>query len=130
MSQLSFHNNEPIKAPPPHRNLPIIQHLLKAYQNWYSFLPHFPKTSRYTLGEKIDSLFIDILELVFSATYLSREQKLPFVQKAINKLNLINFFLQIAWEIKSLDNKRYIALSEHLAEIGKMLGGWNRQISK
>jgi len=40
------------------------------------------------------------------------------------KLDLLKFFLQIAWEIKSLDNKKYILLSERLNEIGKMLGGW------
>lgn len=34
------------------------------------------------------------------------------------------FFLQIAWEIKALDNKKYIMLSECLNEIGRMLGGW------
>lgn len=36
----------------------------------------------------------------------------------------------ILWETKSLDNKKYIALSEKLSKIGKMLGGWNGQLSK
>ena len=55
---------------------------------------------------------------------------MPYVQKAIAKLDLIKFFLQITWEIKALDNKKYIILSEKLNEIGKMLGGWYRQLSK
>lgn len=38
--------------------------------------------------------------------------------------------LQIAWEIKALDNKKYIALSEHLNEVGRMLGGWNKQVRR
>jgi len=37
---------------------------------------------------------------------------------------LLKFFLRISWEIKAVDNKKYIALSERLDEIGKMLGGW------
>jgi hypothetical protein len=36
----------------------------------------------------------------------------------------------ILWETKSLDNKKYIALSEKIGEIGKMLGGWNGQLTK
>ena len=36
----------------------------------------------------------------------------------------------VLWETKSLDNKKYIVLSEKLEEIGKMLGGWNGQIQK
>jgi len=36
----------------------------------------------------------------------------------------------ILWETKSLDIKKYITLSEVLDEAGKMLGGWNGQLSK
>lgn len=36
----------------------------------------------------------------------------------------------ILWETKSLDDKKYIALSEQLHETGKMLGGWNGQLTK
>ncbi len=36
----------------------------------------------------------------------------------------------VLWETKSLDNKKYIALSLQMDEIGKMLGGWQGQLSK
>jgi len=117
--------------PPPVRTtLTIIQHLIATYKLWHEFLPHIPKDSRYTLGIKIDGLFVEMIELIFIASYLSKNQKIPYVQKAIAKLDLIKFFLQITWEIKALDNKKYIILSEKLNEIGKMLGGWYRQLSK
>jgi hypothetical protein len=82
------------------------------------------------LGIKIDTLFIETTELIFTASRLARDQKLPFLQKASAKLDMLKFFLQISWEIKSLDNKKYIILSEHLDEIGKMLGGWQKQFLK
>ncbi|MEK7501044.1 MAG: four helix bundle protein [Patescibacteria group bacterium] len=81
------------------------------------------------MGSKIDSLFIDTMELVFTASYLSKELKRPLVQKAGAKLDLLKLFLQISWEIKALDNKKYLALSEKLDEIGRMLGGWQRQLT-
>jgi hypothetical protein len=118
--------NSPV-TPPRHLTLPIIQHLIAAYRLWHEFLPHLPKDARYTLGAKIDALLIDAIELIFSATYLSREQKLPYLQKATAKLDTAKFFLQILWEVKALDNKKYAALSEKLNEIGRMLGGWMRQ---
>lgn len=108
----------------------MIQRLIASYKLWYEFLPHFPKTSRYTLGEKIDSLFIDTTELVFIASSLYKGQKLLHVQMAVTKLDLLKFFLQIAWEIKALDNKKFILLSEKLNEVGRMLGGWYRQLSR
>ena len=109
--------------------LPIIIHLTTAYKLWHSYLPNIPKDSRYTLGTKIDALFIGTTEPIFIAAYLNKDQKLPYLRKAAAQLDLVKFFLQILWEIQSLDNKRYIALSEKLDEIGRMLGGWMRQLS-
>ena len=108
--------------------MPIIQHLVATYKVWHEFLPHVPKDSRYTLGAKIDALLVETLEAVFVASYLGKDKKLPYVQKAAAKLDLGKFFLQILWEIKALDNKKYIALSENLDQIGRMLGGWMRQL--
>jgi len=64
------------------------------------------------------------------ASHSSREQKLLFLQKAGIKLDILKFFLQVAWEIKSIDNKKYIILSDNLNEVGRMLGGWNRQFNQ
>lgn len=110
--------------------LPIIQRFLGIYKLWDEFRDHFPKKSRYTLGEKIDEYFLQTVELLFAATYITKQEKLPYLRKAGIKLDLLKFFLQIAWELKALDNKKYITLSTELTEIGRMLGGWERQIAK
>ena len=112
------------RPPPAGFTLPIIQKLIQAYKLWNEFKNNFPKKSRYTLGAKIDSLFIDAVELLFIASYLNKEQKLPYIQKAGGKLDLLKFFLQISWELKTIDNNKYITLSRYLNEIGKMIGGW------
>lgn len=103
---------------------------MATYKIWQEFLTHFNKNSKYTLGEKIDSIFVQLIELVLAASTLYKNQKIPYVQKAVIKLDSLKFFLQISWEIKALDNKKYIILSGQLDEIGKMLGGWNRQLIK
>ncbi|MDP3999765.1 MAG: four helix bundle protein [bacterium] len=110
--------------------MPIIQHLIKVYKTWQEYLPNFPKATKYTLGSKIDSILITTIELIFIASSLPKEQKIPYIQKAISKIDLLKFFLQLSWEIKSLDNKKYIVLSEQLNNIGKMLWGWNKQLIK
>jgi len=110
--------------------LPIIQRLIAAYKLWHEYVQHFPRHSRYTLGGKIDALFIELIELVFIASYLAREQKVAPLRKAVSKLDLIKLLLQISWELRDLDNNKYISLSELLDEIGKMLGGWIRQFQK
>ncbi len=42
---------------------------------------------------------------------------------------MLKFFLQLSWEIKALDTKKYSVLSEKIDEIGKMIGGWHRQLT-
>ncbi len=62
------------------------------------------------------------------AGYAPKSQKAAIVQRASTKLDALKFFLQIAWEVKALDNKKYLRLSEPLDEVGKMLGGWRKQL--
>lgn len=44
-------------------------------------------------------------------------------------MDLLKFFLQVAWEIGALDNKKYAMISEPLGEAGRMLGGWLKKMS-
>jgi hypothetical protein len=110
--------------PPPESQLPIIQHLISAYKAWHEFLPHVPKDFRYSLGTKIDRSLVETAELLFIASYLGKEQKLPYLQKANVRLDIAKFFLQILWDVGALDNQKYILLSEKLDEVGRQLGGW------
>ena len=96
---------------------------------WSEYHGILPKKHRYTLGEKIDGLFIDMLEGMAAASFLSKEEKLPYIRLAIRKLDTVKVLLLILWETKSLDNKKYTALSLPLDEVGRMLGGWQKGIT-
>ncbi len=102
--------------------------LKDAYALWQEYLTHFPKANRFTIGSKIDILFLEAIEYTFLASYTHTAEKQLLLNKGISKVDLIKLLLQLAWEMKALDNKKYAALSEKFAEIGKMLGGWKRQL--
>src|SRR5438552_12458542 len=97
---------------------------------WYRYYQTIPKTHRHSLGLRIDGLFVEVIEAVSIASFLSKEEKQPWVRLAIRKIDTVKILLTVLWETKSLDNKKYIALSIPLDEVGKMLGGWNGQLSK
>jgi len=101
-----------------------------AYQLWHVFYKELPKEHKYTFGQRVDTLFVEIIESIAAATFLSKGDKLPYVRLSIKKLDALKVLLMILWETKSLDNKKYIALSLKLEEIGKNLGGWNGQLTK
>ena len=110
--------------------LPVLEKMKEVYKLWHDIHNIIPKTHRYSLGTKVDILFVDLIESLAVATFLSKEEKLPFVRIAMRKLDTINILLLILFETKSLDMKKYIAISEKTSEVGRMLGGWNGQLIK
>lgn len=110
--------------------MPVLAKVKSCYLIWITFYQTLPKIHKYSLGQKIDILFIEIIEAISTATFLSREEKSPWVRLAIRKIDTLKILLMVLWEAKSIDDKKYIALSVKIEEIGKMLGGWNGQLQK
>ena len=73
---------------------------------------------------------MEIIEAIAVAAFLKEAEKIPYVRLAIRKSDVLKIFLNILWETKSLDDKKYILLSEKLNEIGRNLGGWNGSLVK
>jgi hypothetical protein len=108
----------------------VLQKITDAYKLWHGYLPHLPKLVKYSLAEKINVLFTDVIELALTAGFTSRDHKALLIQKASIKLDTLKYFLQLAWELKALDNKQFSDISTPLVEAGKMFGGWQRQLVK
>ena len=45
-------------------------------------------------------------------------------------MDVLKFFMLIVWELKAVDNKKFASISTPLVEVGKMLGGWQKQLTK
>lgn len=89
---------------------------------------HMPKKCRYTLGDKIDARFLQTLELLFVASYQSKQEKVPTLERALCGIDTLKFLLRIAWDVKALDTTKYATLSEGLNTAGKQVGGWRKGI--
>ena len=101
-----------------------------AYLLWHSYNNTIPKTQRYSLGNRVDSLFVEAIEATSAAAFLAREEKLPYVRLAARKIDALKVLLMILWESDALETKKYIVLSEKIDAIGKMFGGWQGQLKK
>lgn len=110
--------------------LPVLERVKQAYLLWHEYHSKLPKIHQYTIGEKVDTLFVEVMEMVSAAAFLPKAEKLPYLRTAIRKFDAIKLLLLVLWESKSLDTKKYAALSTYTDEIGKMLGGWNGQLIK
>ena len=87
------------------------------------------KSARYTLGERIENKFLDLLELSYNAYFTEREKKTEKVAECILIADGLKFLISIAWEGKLISNKHCEDMAVKMDEIGKMLGGWKNSLN-
>jgi hypothetical protein len=99
-----------------------------AYTLWHTYIIHFPKAHRYSLGLRIDVLLCEVIQYSASALFVPKEQKLAHIQKAIQVLDTTKILLRVAEQANIMKTNQYLTLTEKLVEIGRMLGGWHNQV--
>lgn len=119
----------------PHTHTPstplVLVRSKESYKVWHDCLLKINRVDRYTIGVEIDEYFRSLLETIFRATFAhDKFEKLSLVAQAIGKADLLKFFLQIDWEHKVLDHKIYGQLILLLDEVGRMLGGWKKNLQE
>ncbi len=85
------------------------------------------KLHRYSLGLRIDNLFIETIESISIASFTAAKDKLPAIQNSLRKLDTIKVLLLVLFETGSIDQPHYLQLSLQLEETGRMLGGWYKR---
>jgi len=109
---------------PSWQDTPIFVKTYELYKNFYVNLSSFPRKDRYTLGQKCETVLLDLLESIIIASNLSKQDKLPILRKASLKIDLLRTFFRLGKDLKIIENKKYIDFENSVSEIGKMIGGW------
>ena len=95
----------------------------------YNSIKYFPKKDQYSLGIRLETMVLEILELTVLAKTKAGTSRMLLLNKIDVKLKLFKLFVRIAHDIKAMSQSRYISLEEKLLEIGRMLGGWIRKLN-
>lgn len=111
-----------------HNQIPVIQKSYDFYKLVYEYTKKFPKSDKYSLGEKIKNLILEVLELLIEAETAKRDWKGPVLEKASRKLGLLKILLRLANDVKVLDDKKYLTAQEQIQEIGRQVGGWTKAV--
>jgi hypothetical protein len=85
-------------------------------------LEKFPKSHKFTLGDRILNLSIDILEALIEATY-SRERG-PHLRRANLGIEKLRFLFRLAADLTVIDKRRYEFAARTLDETGRSIGAW------
>ena len=104
--------------------IPVIKKLYELYEITHSVIMKFPKHEKYSLGEKLECVILDSLELIIFGNYQPKNFKEGYILKANAKIEILKILFRLAFSIKALDDPSYLKAQQTLQEIGKMLGGW------
>lgn len=96
---------------------------------WVNLVPHISKGARYTLGQRVENKFLDLLELSYTAYFIEKEKKLEKIMECILLLDTLKFLISVAWEGKMISNKQCEDVVLKLEEVGKMFGGWKKNLA-
>jgi len=106
-----------------------------AVQKTYDFvlwlLPkveRFPRTHRFTVGERLTAHGLDLLTGVVEAAYA--RQKGELLEHASRKVNSTRYLLRMAKDLKLMSIDSYGFSADKLDEIGRMVGGWSKAVAK
>ncbi len=106
----------------------ILSRVKEGYLIWMNFVPHIPKGARYTIGSRIENKFLDLLELSYIAYFSEKAAKTEKISECILTLDTLKFLIATAWEGKLISNKQFEDIALKLDEVGKMLGGWKKNL--
>jgi len=93
---------------------------------WMNIVPHVAKSSRYTIGARIENKFLDLLELAYAAYFTEKEkytEKLEKVSGCILILDTLKFFSLWLGKEKSFPTGNAKMFPPNLMKSEKCLAG-------
>ncbi len=87
------------------------------------------KSTRYTLGARIENKFLDLMELAYLTYFSNKENKAEKITNCLVILDTLKFLIYTAWEGKIIAHTHYETISSKIEEIGKMFGGWKNSLN-
>lgn len=94
----------------------------------YVALRQFPKFERHVLAAEIRDAMWNILRLIIICN--KRYHKKTTMQDLDAELDLLRSQVRTAFSLRYLDLKKYEIWSRHLAEMGRMIGGWFKSLRR
>ena len=87
-------------------------------------LDKFPRARRFTLGERIETGLLEVLELLVEAAYTRNKD--TSLRRANLKLEVVRHLWRLAHELKVTATRQYEHGARLLDDLGRQIGGWLR----
>jgi len=88
-------------------------------------LDKFPRTRKFTLGDRIETLALDVLGGLIEAKY--QRQKANVLAGMNLKIETMRHLIRLSKDLKCMSVKSYEHASKLLVDLGREVGGWLKQ---
>ena len=90
-------------------------------------LDGFPRARRYTLGERIESGLLRVLEKLIEATYQRPRDEI--LRAANLQLDVVRHLWRLSHTLKTISTGCYGQGNERMTDLGRQIGGWRRSVN-
>lgn len=85
----------------------------------------FPKNQRFVLGQQIQNKLLQLATTTIEAN--KARNKTQLLDKLDTELDQLRFLVRVAATLKLMPGQQYENIAKMTAEVGRMLGGWQRR---
>jgi hypothetical protein len=85
----------------------------------------FPRSHRFTLGDRLERRLYDVLDLLLRAKYV--RERAGLLRQANLELEMLRFQFRLARDLKCISLDSYGFASRTVNDVGSLLGGWIRR---
>ena len=85
-------------------------------------LEKFPRSQKFLLGDRIEIVLLDVLDLLIEAAYSKKKSTL--LRSANLKLEKLRYLIRLSKDLKLLSLKNYELCARSIDAIGTSIGGW------
>lgn len=82
----------------------------------------FPRSQRFLIGDRLQSLALDLVEALIEAQWLARPR--PVLLRANLLLDKQRVLWRVAYNLRHADVRRYEHAAREFDEIGRRVGAW------
>jgi len=105
-----------------YQHLPVFQAVYDLSLEIHSRVNNFPRVHRYSIGEKIKDIGLNLLDLIVKAN--SARDKTACLEEAEVILEKLKIYARLCFDLKILGGKSFEFLTRKMDEIGRQLNKW------
>jgi hypothetical protein len=88
-----------------------------------------PRDKKFTTGDKIITIALNLLENIIQAYYGERRSKIEKISQANIKLEVLRQILRYLFETNVHDMKKHEHFNKEITSLGESIGAWRKQLT-